>query len=254
MSILMNYMSSRECKAYLDKGGDLVLVPLGTVARLGPHLPLGARGMVVSAIARLMAEKYDGLSLTLIPYSTVYDTFNQLGSMDIPPELMHKYCYNLCDELVANGFKRIIFISFQEELYYLSNEYFQEHNMAVIYMNPNSFFNTTNSTVSSLDVHGKELWRLVACLNALGDAKMLERIFEKTQTFFHDTAPEWQFYPVNLGKGLEEPSAAFEMPGQALLDKATAELHSWIDNFSQPIADLSLYQNYLNGLTFKRPI
>jgi len=276
MSILMNDLTSRECKAYLDRGGDLVFAPLGTVERLGPHLPLGARNMVVSAIAQLMAQKNDGLSLPLIPYSTVYDAFKQRGSMDIPPDFIHKYCCDLCDELVANGFKRIVFVSFQEELYYLCHDYFQVHHVAVVYIHPDSFFGKGDTVAASLDVHGRELWRLAACLGAAGNQEMLERIFAKTQAFFHTFTPvvnngkraldmlgntghkmaqdEWQFYPVNLGKSLEDASVPFAMPSQTLLDKAKDELMGWIDSLGPSVADISLYQNYLNNLTFKRPL
>jgi len=271
----MDYITSREFRAFLDKGGDLALVPLGTVERLGPHLPLGARNIVVSAIARLIANSNNGLCLPVIPYGTVYDAFNQRGSIDITPGFMHGYSYNVCDELVANGFKRIIFVSFQEELYYLSHEYFQEHNLAVIYLNPNSFYEMPDSTVSSLDAHGRELWRLVGCLQSLGNEETLNRVFEKSREYFHTFAPvvnrakrnldllgvtghkmgenEWQFYPVNLGKGLEDPSIPFAMPEQALVDQARDELLGWIRSLSQSIADLTTYQNYLNRTTFSRP-
>ena len=276
MSKFMNFLTSRECKAYLESGGDLIFVPFGRVERLGPHLPLGTRNIVVSAIARLMAEKHNGLFLPTIPYGTVYNVDENRGNMDITPEFMHEYCMELCGEITANGFKRIIFVSFQEELYYLSHDYFQKHNVAVIYLNPDSFFGLQNSTVAALDSHGRELWRLVACLHALGNKPLLEKVLAKTQELFGTYTPvvdkgkqaqdkigksahklgkgQWQFYPVNLGQSLADGVAAFAMPDNATLDKAAAELHEWIDNQSRPIADLAQYQNYLDGLTFKRPI
>ena len=276
MSMTMDLITSRECKEYLDRGGDLVFVPLGTVERLGPHLPLGARNLVVSAIAQLLAEKNDGLCLPAIPYGTVYDAFNQPGSMDITPDFMHQYCWNVCDELVANSFKRIVFVSFQEELYYLGHEYFQAYNIAVACLMANAFFNMQDSVAASLDAHGQELWRLTGCLHAVGNQEMLDRIFAKTKEMFHVYTPvlnkgkqnldllggtghrmsedEWQFYPVNLGKNLENSSTPFTMPDSALVDQARDELLNWIDSLTLSISDLTVYQNYLDNTTFKRPL
>ena len=263
----MNYLTSRECKAYLQAGGDLAFVPLGRIERLGPHMPLGARNTVVSAIAQLMAEKNGGLVLPLIPYGTVYDAFGGRGSIDITPQHMHEYCFNLCDELVANSFNRIVFVSFQEELYYLSHEYFQEHNRAVVFLNPAQFFEEL-----ALDIHGKELWLLAACLHATNNTKMLDKVFAKTEQYF-DTARvvspagqslnmlgksgygmlsgQWQLYPVNLGYGLED-STEFTPPAAAMLDKAKDELLCWLDSLAPSVADITAYQKYLNGHALER--
>lgn len=273
----INYLTSRECKAYLQNGGDLAFVPLGRIERLGPHMPLGARNIVVSAIAQLMAEKNDGLMLPLIPYSTVYDAFDQRGSIDITPDFMHEYCINLCDELVANGFNRIVFISFQEELYYLSHDYFQQKNKAVVFLNPNTFIDTTygapvSATALTMDANGRELWLLAACLHATQNTEMLEKVFAKVEEYFN-IAPvvnpgkqrldllgksgygmlngQWQVYPVNLGCSFED-SAWFVPPSDAMLDKAKTELMSWLDSLSPAVADIAEYQKYLDGRTISR--
>ena len=275
MKTVINYMTSRECRSYLEQGGDLVLVPVGTVERLGPHLPLGARNIVVSAIAQLLAEKNNGITLPTIPYSTVYDAYKQQGSVDIAPDFMHQYCYGLCQELEANGFKRIVFVSFLEELYYLSHEYFQQCNLAVAYLTPNSYFDNS-PTAAGLDIHGREMWRLVGCLSATGNDEMLMRVLAKTQEFFHAYPVvvnqrkqnldllgttghmmedgQWQFYPVNLGRGLEDASVPFSMPATSVIEKAKEELLSWVDSLSTGLAGLSVYQDYLNKHEFKRPI
>ena len=276
MDVMLDHLTSRECKAYLDGGGDLAFVPVGTLERLGPHLPLGARNYVVTAIARILSEKNNGLCLPLIPCSTVYDTFGQRGSMDITPEFIHRYCYDVCGELSANGFKRIIFISFQEELYYLSHAYFQERNRAVIYMHPDSFFSAPDTVAASLDNHGRELWRLAACLRATGNDEMLDRVLSKTEKFFHTYElvinegrqflnllgssacktgeKEWRYYPVNLGKSLEHKSAPYIKPDRALPDQARDELLSWLDSLTPAVNDLSTYQEYIDERAFRRPL
>jgi len=269
-------LTSRECKAYLFAGGDLAVVPLGAVERLGPHLPLGARNMVVEAIARLLAEKNNGLCLPVIPYSTLYDTHMQQGSIDIEPELMHRYCYDLCNELTANKFKRIVFVSFQEELYYLGHEYFQDKNIAVAHLTPDFYFDVPDTTVASLDEHGREFWRFVGCLSAMENKKMITQVFVKTQQYFDVYEPlvnhgkrsldllgrtghkmldgEWRFYPVNLGKGLEKQPTSFIQPSQELIEKARDELIAWLDSLSPSFEDLSKYQTFLDRTAYNRPV
>ena len=273
----INFLTSRECKAYLQNGGDLAFVPLGRIERLGPHMPLGARNIEASAVAQLLAEKNNGIMLPLIPYSTVYDAFDQRGSIDITPDFMHEYCINLCDELVANGFNRIVFVSFQEELYYLSHDYFQTRNKAVIFLNPYSFIDMTygvpaSATALTMDASGRELWLLAACLHATQNTEMLEKIFAKVEEYF-DMVPidnpgkqrldmlgrsgygmldgQWQVYPVNLGGSLGD-SDKFQLPSEEMLDKAKSELLSWLDGLAPAVADIAEYQKYLDGRSVLR--
>jgi len=269
-------ITSRECLSYIKNGGDLAVVPVGAIERTGPHLPLGAAGFVAEAIAELISTENNGVCLPLIPYGTVYDTFSCIGSIDVDPDTMHKYCWDLCDELTANGFKRIIFVSFQDDFYYLGHQYFQEKNVAVACLSPDRYHSFPGSVASSLDAHGRELWRLIGCLDAMGEIELIEDVLRKTEEYFHMFAPvvderklvlnklgktghamlenEWRFYPVNLGKSLEDASAPFEKPGRELINQARAELIDWIASLAEPIADLSEYQRYLDGHAFARPI
>ena len=125
-------MPSRVANAYLRRGGDLCLVPVGSVERVGPHLPLGSRCFVVEALARMLAEAADGLYLPITPYSTVADTYKQPGSVDVPEETLVTYVRNVVDELVHNGFRRIVIMTYLDYLRYsLPVEYYEEENLAV---------------------------------------------------------------------------------------------------------------------------
>lgn len=268
----INELTSRECLSYLQSGGDLVFVPIGAHERLGPHLPLGARAMVADAIAMRMAEKHGGLCLPMIPYATIYDTHALKGSIDIDTGLMHRYLTGLCDELTANNFRRIVFVGFHEELYYLCHEYFQHHHLAVAWIHPDRLFES--GAAKPLDRHGRELWRLVACLRAIGCEDLLARVLEKTRAEFgaHSVvrnigrenldklgytghkmqAGEWMIYPVNLGESLGQ-SDHFRAPDSALIEKAHAELDTWLDCFGAPLSSLSEYQNFLDANPITRP-
>ena len=248
-------ITSREFGAYVNGGGDLVFIPAASPERLGPHLPVGARAIVAEVIADKLAEEHGGLSLPLIPYTAVYDDFNGRGSMDIDISLMHRYFTDLCDELVANKIRRIVFVSFHPELYYLINEYFQSKNIAVAWLSPDRF-----QPKSRLDRHGYELWRLIACLNLAGNHEMIDKILEKTRKYAGLTPPEnkqrdilamfggtgykmqdgeWRFYPVDLGSLGD-------------IDAAARELDGWLKSLAEPLAGLAEYQDYLDANPFSR--
>jgi hypothetical protein len=270
----INAITSRECRHYLNRGGDLIYVPLGAHERLGPHLPLGARCLIADAIAMLLADQNDGLCLPLIPYGTVYDTYALRGSIDVDPGIIHQYVTDLCDELIANHFRRIIFVSFQEELYYLEHEYFQNKNHVVAWLSPDKFFEFSG-TAAKLDRHGRELWRLAACLHASGQDEMLDKIWSRTGQYFNTYRPirnisrenldklgntghkmqenEWMIYPVNLGEGLVNSSSSWKYPEKELVEKARSELLDWLKNLKESISALSEYQDFLDTHPLVRP-
>jgi len=125
-------MPSRVANAYLKRGGDICIVPIGSVERVGPHLPLGSRCFVAEALAMMLAEAVDGLHVPVIPYSTVGDTWEQAGSVDVPEETLVVYVRDVVDELVANGFRRLIILTYLDYLRYsLPCEYYEEEELAI---------------------------------------------------------------------------------------------------------------------------
>ncbi len=125
-------MPSRVANAYLRGGGDICIVPIGSVERVGPHLPLGTRCLVAETLAKMLAEAVDGLYVPVTPYSTVGDTWEQVGSVDVPEETLLVYVRDVVDELVANGFRRIIILTYLDYLRYsLPCEYYEEEDLAI---------------------------------------------------------------------------------------------------------------------------
>jgi hypothetical protein len=271
--VKLNELTSRECGEYVKNGGNLIFVPAASPERLGPHLPVGARGMITEIIADKLAEYHNGLSLPLIPYTTVYDDFDSRGSIDIEPQLVNRYLTELCNELTANKLRRIVFVTYQTEIYYLCNEYFQEKHIAVAALSPEGLCGQAESKARALDRHGKELWLLAACLRLNKNQEMLDKIFEKTRKYFGMKPPEnkqrdilrmfgdsgyktyeneWRFYPANLCGSLPGETEVFELPGDKMLDAAALELEIWLKSFDAPLAALTTYQGYLDENPFVR--
>jgi hypothetical protein len=124
-------LTSRECNEYQVQGGDIMLVPVGAVEVLGPHLPVGGRCFVAGAFCRLLAEQVDGLRLPVTPYASVQNTFDRPGSVDVPETVVNRYLRAVLDDLYATGFRRVLLVTYLDYLrYYIPQEYYEDHGVA----------------------------------------------------------------------------------------------------------------------------
>lgn len=128
---LLCEQTSRQCNAYQVQGGDIMLVPVGSVEVLGPAMPLGGRCFVAEAFCRLMAEEVDGLCLPVTPYGSVQNTFDRPGSVDLPEQTVINYVRAVLDDLMATGFRRILLVTHADYLrYYTPQEFYEDHHVA----------------------------------------------------------------------------------------------------------------------------
>lgn len=241
-------ITSRECKNYLAEGGDLAIVPVGSFERLGPHLPLGARSYVVYALSEEIARGNNGYCLPVIPYSTCYDTAGQKGTIDIDHNTLYKLCYDITNELVANGFRRIIFISYVKEFYYLVAEYFQNENIAIAWISPDQI-----PLERAKDRDEKETSMLAACLKLTDNMKVLDRLMDenrKHRSSCQGTDRETTL--VNelnkLGKlGYGYPRSQYNiLPVENIyVDEAIEAIRHWVELRKPSVAALKGYNYYL---------
>src|SRR5438105_853938 len=103
-------LTSRQCNAYQVQGGDIMLVPVGSVEVLGPHLPMGGRGFVAEAFCRLLAEQVEGLILPVTSYASVSHTYDRPGSVDVPETILNSLMRAVLDDLFATGFRRLLLV------------------------------------------------------------------------------------------------------------------------------------------------
>ena len=89
----------------------VILLPIGTVEQHGPHLPVNADNMVAEWVARKAAEQTHALVAPGINYgnSAVFTGFP--GTFHVRQETLRAVLTDVCEEFVAQGFKRIIFVN-----------------------------------------------------------------------------------------------------------------------------------------------
>lgn len=98
-------------RAYLDRGGDLVIIPMGATENHGPHAPLGTDSIIIEELCRRMAAGLDALIAPVLPvgYSPQHLPFP--GSISISHEIAAAVLYEEANCLHSQGFRRFVFIS-----------------------------------------------------------------------------------------------------------------------------------------------
>lgn len=88
----------------------VLLLPVGTVEQHGPHLPVDADNMVAQYVALRAAERTDAYVLPGINYgcSAVFRNFP--GTIPVRQETLANVLRDVCTSLVAQGFRRLVFV------------------------------------------------------------------------------------------------------------------------------------------------
>lgn len=89
----------------------IILLPIGTVEQHGPHLPVNADNMVASFVAERAAAETGALVAPNINYgnSAVFAKFP--GTIHVRQETLANLLRDVCQSLIAQGFRRIIFVN-----------------------------------------------------------------------------------------------------------------------------------------------
>jgi len=93
----------------------LVIFPLGTVEQHGFHLPIGTDTIILESILQKTIEKCKHknyiIILPVLPYGFSHHHLAFPGTLSLPAELLEKVLLNLCCQLLTQGFKKILLIS-----------------------------------------------------------------------------------------------------------------------------------------------
>jgi len=132
MRTLMTEFTSREVGRYQTEGGDVAIVPVGSVEPLAAYLPVGARTFVVEAFAHLLADAACGLRLPVISLTSARAPRRGRGAVDVPGGALRQYVRAVLDDLYATAFRRIMLVAYDDYLrYYLPHEFYEDHHAAV---------------------------------------------------------------------------------------------------------------------------
>lgn len=171
MRKLLEELPSRLVNEYQVQGGDLAILPIGSVEVLGPHLPMGAKGLLSQAFAKLLAERAKGLVLPLVPFAPAMGAGNRPGSIDVNESAVNQFVRAIVDDLHATGFRRILLITDLDYLrYYIPHEFYEDNAVALAGVHMREMFD------GILPAKGLSLDSLIlgACL-VLGKTQIVEK-------------------------------------------------------------------------------
>lgn len=110
-SRFLNELSTTDIEGYLSKGGDIALLPVGSVEMHGPHMPTGTDVYVAKAFALRLAEKADAIVLPEIGYTWAGATDGFPGTISVEPELVLKVADSVISKVIKMGFKRLVIVN-----------------------------------------------------------------------------------------------------------------------------------------------
>jgi len=104
-------LTTPEVEGYLEHGGDLALLPVGSVEMHGPHMPLGTDTIIARAFCLRVAQSADGLVLPDLAYTWAGATDGFAGTISLDPDLLQRTVRDISARVVRMGFRRIVIAS-----------------------------------------------------------------------------------------------------------------------------------------------
>ncbi len=122
---ILNKMRNIEVEEYLDRGKDVIFIPVGTVELHG-DLPLDCETIYVEAIAEKMAEATDSLSLSGLPF--FYPGATRIGRGTVYMSIAEGAAYlkQLSASLLKQGFRKQIYLSGHGPAYLTINSFIMD--------------------------------------------------------------------------------------------------------------------------------
>jgi hypothetical protein len=246
---LLSELTSRQCNDFQVQGGDVVVVPVGSVEVLGPHLPVGGRCFVAEAFSLLLAQQVNGLYLPVTPFSSAAHGFDRPGSVDVSEESVNVYLRAVMDDLLATGFRRILLVTYLDYLrYYIPQEFYEDHAVASagIHLEEELSLYVRESAI------GEDSY-IVGALRVLGRNALAERVEQENRRLLADgftqaALPEAVARLNTVGTiGFAYPEGAYATPPNPNLsgEKGEQSLRQAAAALAPSVESLRAYNEYL---------
>ena len=103
-----DHATAADLRALLQRGGDLAILPVGSVEYHADHLAAGIDAIIPHTIACRAAEIEEALVAPPVYYAFEEAQKAHLGTIGIRIEVLIPYLENVCDEIARNGFRKIL--------------------------------------------------------------------------------------------------------------------------------------------------
>lgn len=94
------------------KENDMVILPIGSTECHGRHMPLGTDTLIPDKILDLIEEKNDNILIApMIPYGACQSLADYPGTINIDPDVLYQYVYQIVDGLYKHGARKILVLN-----------------------------------------------------------------------------------------------------------------------------------------------
>lgn len=135
-SVMLDELTWFEVKKYLERN-DIAVIPIGVVELMG-EWPLGMEYFTPLAVAKLVAEKVDGIVIPHIAYTFTGATRAGVGTVSISITESVRYIKQICLSLLESGFRRFLLLSWHGPAYLVAStvvrELFEETGIPFAYV------------------------------------------------------------------------------------------------------------------------
>jgi creatinine amidohydrolase len=108
LKVWLQEMRWQEIQQFRDRGGDLALVPVGSVEQHGFHLPLGTDSMVAIRLAEDAAQRTNALVTPPLWFGWSPHHLALPGTISIRPQVLIEVLFDVLSSLATQGFNRFV--------------------------------------------------------------------------------------------------------------------------------------------------
>ncbi|MDH7569233.1 MAG: creatininase family protein [Armatimonadota bacterium] len=103
-------LTSDQLQEARERADGVAMIPVGSMERHGPHLPMGCDALVAEAIAERVAAIEPVVVLPVMSYTYVPQPMFQPGAIHVKSSLLLAFLAEVLDEVHRNGFGKIVLL------------------------------------------------------------------------------------------------------------------------------------------------
>ncbi len=109
---MTNNWNDMACSEFTKRKDDIEIafLPIGAIEVHGPHDPMGADNIHGPYFANILAEKYNGIALPVIPYGMSRFLNGFPGTMYVSYNSLYNYTKDVIESIIRNGIKKIFIL------------------------------------------------------------------------------------------------------------------------------------------------
>lgn len=110
-SVFLSELSNFDVEEFLKNGGEMVIIPVGSLEQHGAHAPLSTDTLIPQEIARRVALAHNALVAPPINYGLSAAHKGFVGAAHISVDTFLGFAIDLCRSFSDAGFSKIVFIN-----------------------------------------------------------------------------------------------------------------------------------------------